>query len=164
MVVLAGGNHVRYGYGIPRRVYRRLPTSYVLVGSREIVVPKEKQDKIMDVDLPRFPMVPYEYMLYTEYESLPGEKVKLGVRMSDASGKVVVESVVPGSTADNAGIKAGDVILKLGEAEIKDNFDLVYEVSQKSVGDKVDILVERDEATTIVPTEFKALPTDHHMK
>ena len=161
MVVLAGGNHVRYGYGIPRRVYRRLPTSYVLVGSREIVVPEEKQAKIMDVDLPTFPMVPYDYVQYTEYESLPGERAKLGVRMSDESGKVVVEGVVPGSTADNAGVKEGDIIIKLGEAVIKDNFDLVYEVSQKSVGDKVKLEVERKEQSITVLVEFTLLPQKH---
>ncbi len=105
MVVMAGGNHIRYGFGIPRRVYRRLPTSYILIGSREIAIPAEKQDKLMNVDMPGFPMPPYDYLLYTEYESLPGERVKLGVRMKEAEGKVVVEGVVPNSTADKAGVQ-----------------------------------------------------------
>ncbi|HKL49239.1 MAG TPA: ChaN family lipoprotein, partial [Desulfuromonadales bacterium] len=45
MVVMAGGNHIRFGYGIPRRVFRRLPTSYAMVGSREIDIPEDKQDR-----------------------------------------------------------------------------------------------------------------------
>ncbi|MEE8321017.1 MAG: ChaN family lipoprotein, partial [Gammaproteobacteria bacterium] len=38
MVVVAGGNHIRYGFGIPRAVFRRLPASYVLIGTRAIVI------------------------------------------------------------------------------------------------------------------------------
>jgi len=158
MVVMAGGNHVRFGYGIPRRVYRRLPTSYVLVGSREIIVPEEKRDKLMDVDLPTFPMVPYDYVLYTEYESLPGERVKLGVRMSDEGGEVVVESVVPGSTADNAGVKEGDIILKLGDVDIKENFDLVYEVGQRNNGDQARLIALRNGEQVELNITFIPMP------
>jgi uncharacterized iron-regulated protein len=136
MVVMAGGNHVRYGFGIPRRVFRRLPTSYVLVGSREIVIPKEKQERLMDVELPRLPMPPYDYIVYTEYESLPSEPVKLGVRMEDADGQVVVAGVVPGSSAAQAGVAEGDVILELDGVAIADRFDLIYEVSSKTVNEK----------------------------
>ena len=32
MVIIAGGWHVEYGFGIPRRVHRRLPLPYALVG------------------------------------------------------------------------------------------------------------------------------------
>jgi uncharacterized iron-regulated protein len=49
MVVVAGSHHVRHGFGIPRRVFRRLPSSYVLVGSQEIDIPAEKQESLMDV-------------------------------------------------------------------------------------------------------------------
>ncbi|NIP50346.1 MAG: hypothetical protein GWN55_12445, partial [Phycisphaerae bacterium] len=110
MVVIAGGNHVRYGFGIPRRVYRRMPTSYVLVGIKELVVPEEKKGKLMNVVMPEFPMVPYDYVTYTEYETLPGERVKLGVRFKEADGRIMVEAVVPGSAADKAGIKEKDYI------------------------------------------------------
>jgi uncharacterized iron-regulated protein len=163
MVVMAGGNHIRYGFGIPRRVYRRLPTSYVLVGSRELVVPKEKQDKLMNVDLPRFPMAPYDYLIYTEYESLPGERVKLGVRMKEEDGKVIVEAVVPNSTADKAGVLAGDTIISLGGVLILDSFDLVYEVNQRVSGEQSTLVVERDGEQFELDSTFNPLPkTGNH--
>jgi C-terminal processing protease CtpA/Prc len=163
MVVMAGGNHIRYGFGIPRRVYRRLPTSYVLVGSRELVVPKEKQDKLMNVDLPRFPMTPYDYLIYTEYESLPGERVKLGVRMKEEDGKVIVEAVVPNSTADKAGVLAGDTIISLGGVLILDSFDLVYEVNQRVSGEQSTLVVERDGEQFELDSTFNPLPkTGNH--
>ena len=162
MVVLAGGNHVRFGFGIPRRVYRRLPTSYLLVGSRELVVPKEKQDRLMDVDMPRFPMVPYDYMAYTEYESLPGERVKLGVRMKEEDGKVIVEAVVPDSTADKAGVLAGDVIVSLDEVLISDSFDLIYEIGGKFLGDKATLRIKRKDLEKELLLTFITLPDKPH--
>ncbi|MCK4508625.1 MAG: ChaN family lipoprotein [Desulfuromonadales bacterium] len=165
MVVMAGGNHVRYGFGIPRRVYRRLPTSYLLIGSREIVIPEEKQDKLMNVDMPRFPMPPYDYQVYTEYESLPGERVKLGVRMKEEDGKVIVEAVVPNSTADEAGVLAEDIILSLNEILIEDSFDLVYEVNQRVSGDQVTLAIERDGEQLELDVTFIPLPKpDAHGK
>jgi uncharacterized iron-regulated protein len=163
MVVLAGGNHVRYGFGIPRRVYRRLPTSYMLVGVRELVIPNEKQGKLMDVKMPRFPMPSYDYLAFTEYESLPGERVKLGVRMKEEDGKVVVEGVVPGSTADQAGVVEGDVIVSMGDAIIADSFDLIYEVQQRISGDQTTLVVERESEKIKLDVTFAPLPkTDGH--
>lgn len=165
MVVMAGGNHIRFGFGIPRRVYRRLPTSYLLVGSREIVIPEEKQDKLMNVELPRFPMPPYDYLAYTEYESLPGERVKLGVRMKEEEGKVVVEAVVPNSPAEEAGVLNGDVIISLDKVLIEDNFDLVYEVQQHVSGDQATLVVERQGEQIRLEVTFAPLPkTNDHGK
>ena len=163
MVVLAGGNHVRYGFGIPRRVYRRLPTSYMLVGSRELVIPNKKQGKLMDVKMPRFPMPSYDYLAFTEYESLPGERVKLGVRMKEEDGKVVVEGVVPGSAADQSGLLAGDIIVSMGEVVIADSFDLIYEVNQRVSGDQAALIVEREGEQINLDVTFAPLPKiDEH--
>jgi uncharacterized iron-regulated protein len=158
MVVLAGGNHVRYGFGIPRRVFRRLPTSYALVGSREVVVPKDKEERYMDVDIPGFPMPPYDYLVGIVYESLPVDKVKLGVRMEEQEGKVVVKEVVAGSAADQAGVQAGDVILAIDQEPVSENFDLIYAVGQKSKGDKGTLEVERAGARLTLAVEFQPLP------
>jgi len=158
MVVMAGGNHVRYGFGIPRRVFRRLPTSYQTVGVHEVSVPPEKQDRLMDVTLPIFPMVAYNYLAYVDYESLPGKRVKLGVRFKEDDGRVVVERVVEGSTAGQTGVLAGDILLKLGDAEIKDAFDLVYEVSQHLEGDSSTLTLERNGAEMVLPLTFVPLP------
>jgi uncharacterized iron-regulated protein len=164
MVVLAGGNHVRYGFGIPRRVFRRLPTSYVLIGNHEVNIPADKQDRQMNVNMPHFPMPPYDYVVYTAYEDLPGERVKLGVRMEDAQGKVVVTDVVPGSTADKAGVLAGDVILTLGGEPIAEDFDLVYAVGQKVKGDKAVLEVERGGEKLKFDLDFQPLPPMEHPK
>jgi uncharacterized iron-regulated protein len=163
MVVVAGGNHVKFGFGIPRRTYRRLQTSYVLVGNQELVVPPEKQGNMMDVVMPQFPMVPYDYVIYTEYESLPDDQVKLGVSMKENGGKVIVEVVVPGSSADKAGVLAGDIIIALNNIAIEDNFDLIYEVNQRLSGDLATLTVERNGQKMDLEVTFAPLPkTDSH--
>ena len=158
MVVIAGGYHVRHGFGIPRRVYRRMPTSYVLVGSTELVVPADLQHKLMDVVLPTFPMVPYDYLEYTEYEKLPGERVKLGVRMYEEDGKVIVEAVVPDSAAAIAGVEKGDIIVALDETPIEENFDLIYAVNQHVSGDRSKLVIERGGERLELDVTFIPLP------
>lgn len=165
MVVVAGGNHVRYGFGIPRRVFRRLPTSYALVGSRELSVPEERQDRLMDVNIPEFPMPPYHYLAYTEYEIHDADAVKLGVMLGEDDSKVTIGPVLPGSNAEKAGLQEGDVILQIGAQEIAESFDLIYAIKQLSAGDQATLLIERSGEEIEVPVVFeKSPPMEHHGK
>jgi hypothetical protein len=143
LVVVAGGNHVRYGFGIPRRVFRRLPTSYALVGTREILIPEEKQESLMDVETPDFPMRPFDFILHCAYESLEKKEVKLGVLLGTDTGQVAVEGVVPESNAEAAGLQKGDLLLAIDGETIGDNFDLIYAVKQKRPGDRGVLLIDR---------------------
>ncbi|TLM65659.1 MAG: PDZ domain-containing protein [Deltaproteobacteria bacterium] len=158
MVVVAGGNHVRHGFGIPRRVFRRAPASYVLIGNQELAIPADKQDRLMNVEVPRFPMVPYDYLVFTAYEDLPGERVKLGVRMEEKDGRVVVQEVIAGSTADRAGVKNGDVLRALDNEPVTESFDVVYAVGLRKTGDKGILEVERDGGTLKLSLDFQPLP------
>lgn len=67
------------------------------------------------------------------------------------TGAVVVE-VVANSNADNAGLKAGDVIIKYNNIDIQDYRYLKYYLYKSKVGDKVSITYIRDgkEKTTEV--------------
>lgn len=164
MMVMAGGDHIQYGFGIPRRVFRRLPTSYVLIGSREIVIPKDMRDRLMNIHPPQFPMVPYDFVQFTRYEKLPGERVALGVLLGEKKGKVVLEGVLPGSSAAAAGLKKGDVLLSMDGAPIQEEFDVIYAVKQKKVGDRSSLVVERDGRKKTVEVTFKKLPPHDHGK
>lgn len=145
MMVVAGGNHVSYGFGIPRRVFRRLPTSYLTIGGHEIVISAEKQKEFMDVDLPENPMVSFDFLAYLAYEELPKSTVLLGVifEPGPAGRGLLVNQVVPGSNAERAGVKQGDLLLSLDGESLADSFDLVYAVKQKRIGDKSTLQMER---------------------
>lgn len=162
MVVVAGGNHIRNGFGIPRRVFRRLPTSYVLVGSKEIVIPKERQDRLMNVQIPAFPMPPFDYQVYTKYEIHDTGKVKLGVMLGEDEGKVTVGGVAPNSNAERAGLQQGDVILRIGDQQVKESFDLVYEINQLKPGAERTLGIERDGKPLEMKVVFeKSVPHKH---
>jgi uncharacterized iron-regulated protein len=144
MMVMAGGNHIRFGFGIPRRVFRRLPTTYTLVGSKEIVIPEEKQKQLMDVEIPGFPMPPYDFVVFTAYESLEKQKVRLGVMLQEKDGSVQVAKVLPGSVAEKSGVQAGDVLVSFDGEPVKDSLDVIYAVNEKQTGDRAVLEIARD--------------------
>ncbi len=157
LMVIAGGNHVNYGFGIPRRAFRRLPASYTLIGGQEINIPPDMQDKLMNVELPEFPMVPYDFIAYLAYEKLP-EEVHLGVMAETAPGGrgVVVRHVMPGSSGEHAGLKEGDILLALDGAPLTDSFDLIYAIKQKHSGDYAILQVDRKGKMLKLKVLFKA--------
>lgn len=145
LLVLAGGNHVRNGFGLPRRVFRSLPLSYTLIGSEELEVSEDKRKAAyMDVALPNFPMPAYDYLVYTRYEELEKrEEVKLGVTLEEKDGRVIVAAVLPESVAALAGVKVGDVLLALDGEKIVEYFDLIYALKEKTIGAQGVLTVDR---------------------
>jgi S1-C subfamily serine protease len=108
--------------------------------------------------MPLFPMVPYDYTVFTAYEDLPGERVKLGIRMENKEGKVVVQDVIPGSTADKGGVKVGDFILVFDGEAIVESFDLVYAVGLRKKGDRALLEVERSGEKLKLDLDLQPLP------
>jgi len=146
LLVLAGGNHIAYGFGIPRRVFRSLPVSYTLIGNEELEVSEaKKKEAFMDVTQPRFPMPPYDYLVYSRYEELDLTKeVKLGIAFEERAGTLVVSGIFADSSAAHAGVQIGDVLRKLDGADLSDSFDLIYWLKEKKAGDSGTLLVERE--------------------
>jgi len=154
LLVMAGGNHIRYGFGIPRRVFRRIPVNYVLVGSKEIVIPEELQDRFMDVEPPAYPMVPYDFLLYTEYEIAPEEPPKIGVLLDEADHRVTIRKVLPGSPGEEAGLQDQDVIVSLDGEPVEELFDVIYAVHQKQWGGRIQVEIEREGRAETVEVHF----------
>ncbi len=163
LLVVAGGNHVSEGFGIPRRAFRRLPASYVLIGGQEINISADKQDRLMNVVIPEFPMVPYDFLAYFAYEDLPKTGVTLGVMIEPVpSGRgLAIKEVMPGSNAERAGLQPGDLLLAIDGGALADNYDLVYVVKQKHPGDHGTLQVERQGKAQVVDVLFQATGKDH---
>ncbi|KXK62922.1 peptidase S1 [Micromonospora rosaria] len=77
-----------------------------------------------------------------------GEKVShasLGVSVAEAqNGGALVASVLPGSAAEQAGLRQGDVITRFGDTTVNDSSDLVGAVQARKVGDRVEVRYQRD--------------------
>lgn len=142
MVVFAGGFHVNYGFGIPRRLFRRLQEPYKIVIPYAKGSPEEK--KMIGVKLPDLPLLLSDYVWVVRYRELESRKVLLGVQVEPSRPGVRILSVSPASTADEAGIKVGDIIVSFDEKEINEPFDLIYAVQQKKVGERVKIRIIRE--------------------
>lgn len=146
LVVFAGGNHVRYGIGIPRRLHRRLPDAYAIVSPTVLNFPKEKEEKLMDVDVPLLPLREADILWAVGYTDLEGEIIRMGVGIMDSEkGGVAVTEVFPGSVAQKAGVLAGDVLTELDGVAIKETFDLTFELMKKKKGAPGKLRLKRGE-------------------
>jgi putative serine protease PepD len=71
----------------------------------------------------------------------------------------IVAQVVPGSPADDAGLKRGDVITKFGDEDVSSAEDLVSAVRAKHPGDKVEVTFKRGEDEHKVTLTLGSKPT-----
>ena len=126
LVVLAGIGHLEDGTGIPQRVTRRVPVK----GS--IVLPADSVDVRPGVS---------DFLLYPEDAKLPPTG-RMGIILV-ADKKAVVEGVLPGSPAEQAGLEKGDVVLSLNGVSTEMLADFRIFLVDKKPGDKLDIVVRR---------------------
>ncbi len=144
VMVVAGGNHIRFGFGIPRRLFRRHPVTYVLIGSEELDIPADKQDRLMNIKTPDYPLLPYHFMTFTAYEDLENPGVKLGVLLDQIDAGLQIKEVIADSIAQRNDLQVGDILTQIDAQPIKQLFDLIYELQQKKPGDTIYLTLERN--------------------
>ncbi len=83
---------------------------------------------------------------FFDMDAASDNKPMLGVntKPSEKNDGALVESVVPRSPAEKFGLKAGDIITRVGDRNIYNPSDLVDAIGSYNPGDKVDITFERD--------------------
>lgn len=128
MVILAGGGHLNYGYGIPDRLQRRLKVSASIVLNGMHHEPKpELADYVL---LPRPLALP------------PG--ARLGVFLDTREkGRVLVNGFAKDSPARSAGLHDQDRILMVAGQQTASLADLKFALLDKKPGDKVGVKVSR---------------------
>ena len=68
----------------------------------------------------------------------------IGVQVKVEDGKIIVVSTIEKGPAEKAGIKANDVILKVGDFKAENLEDTVKEIVKHKPGDKLKVTVERE--------------------
>jgi uncharacterized iron-regulated protein len=172
MVVIAGGFHVRHGLGVPRKALRRAAWPYVIVLPTELSIPEAlKAELTMDVDPPEIPLLAGDFAWMVPYEDVTAKKVKLGVMMRADAGTVLIDKVLPGSPAEQVGLKAGDVFVSLDDFPVKEQGDVILVIGGKKPGDWVKVRVRREGEEMIfaplltIPPELPVqMPAQHPAK
>jgi uncharacterized iron-regulated protein len=162
MVVLSGGGHINYGYGIPKRVFRRLslpyttilPISPAITSNKKLA--KEKGVKLLDVDLPTAPLYLADFVWATGYARIEEKRPKLGVQISDREGSVKVTGVTSGSAAVRGGIREGDIVESFDGQPISEISDLIYLVRVKEFGEEAVLGIERNGTSLSIKVKFMA--------
>lgn len=152
MVTLTGSGHVEYGFGIPKKVIRRMPMPYVILAPTEIEVPPEKQ--MPDVRLPELPLYPADFIWWIPYEDLEARKIRLGVGVAERDGILVVSQVEAGSPAERAGMLPGDEIAAVAGQPVRSATTLVHWVVTQSPGASAIVTVRRAGAPLELSVEF----------
>jgi len=107
MVTITGGWHVKYGFGLPKKVVRRLPMAYAIVLPEEISTPEQQEGRLMRVDLPEVPLLPAHFLWYVPYNNISEKRVRMGIRMEESEGRLLVESIVPDPPRRRPGSRRG---------------------------------------------------------
>src|SRR5919197_3785600 len=88
--------------------------------------------------------------------SRPYLGVSTGERSSGSG--AAVRTVVPGGPADHAGLRAGDVILRVGDKPIEDPGDVAEAIFDRRAGDRVALTIERDGTQRTVQVTLGSQP------
>jgi aminopeptidase YwaD len=75
-----------------------------------------------------------------------GFRVYLGTvpNYSDQSDGMKLDGVRPGSPAERAGLRAGDLVLRLGKTTVKNVYDYTYALGELRAGEEVEIVIRRE--------------------
>jgi uncharacterized iron-regulated protein len=127
MVVLAGMGHIGWGYGIPNRVYRLNGRDYAMLINSNIETIEEGMA---------------DYVLFPERLEAPKAPV-LGVILKEVDGVVDIAEVRPGTAAEEAGLKKGDVLVSVDGLDIGEIADIKIALFDHKAGDTIEVKVLR---------------------
>jgi membrane-associated protease RseP (regulator of RpoE activity) len=125
MVVLAGGGHLIFGSGIPKRAFRRNGLDYAILLNDESV-----ERKIAD------------FLLFPE-PITPVKAPKLMVMLKKEGNRVKVAGFGEQSVAEKAGIRKDDLIVSLDGEKVSGIEDIQLFLFYKKPGDSVTVTVLR---------------------
>ncbi len=146
LVVLAGGFHVQYGYGIPKRAFRRVPHAYSIILPAVTEIPKELKDREMKMKSVSIPLYASDFGWKVYYKVPPPNRIRLGVFLEELEKGLKVLKVENDSNAAKMNLKKDDVLLALDGYELMDVEDLATQLQKRNFGDTVRLTIERDHA------------------
>ena len=142
LVVLSGGFHVQYGFGIPKRAYRREPHAYSIIQPTVTHIPKELKNREMEFEKVSIPLFAADYAWKVDYK-VP-DNVRLGVRLAKKNAGVVIMEVMQNTNAERAGILKGDVLLSMDGKKISLVEEVLEQLQAKNFEDSSTFQIHRN--------------------
>ena len=150
-----------YGFGLPKKIVRRFPMAYAIVLPVELSTPEQKEGRMMETEVPDIPMLPADFAWYVGFESLEEKRVRMGIRMEEREGRLLVHAVAPGSPAERAGLEKGDELLAFDGLPVRESADVLYRMGEKREGDKASVTVRRAGEEKTLELTFFRMPKHH---
>lgn len=146
LVVLAGGFHVQYGYGIPKRAFRRVPHAYSIILPAVTEIPTELKDREMKMKSVSVPLYSSDFGWKVSYIVPKPNRIRLGVFLEELENGLKVLKVENGSNAERMNLQKDDVLLSLDGNELADVEDLAGQLQKHDFGDTVHLKIQRGDS------------------
>ena len=145
MVAIMGSGHLRDGHGVPQQL-RDLGVARVAVA-----LPWGSSDGCAEL---RPGVADVVFGIEDRPQPPRAERPRLGISIDSAAAGVLVRSVVPGSIAEEAGIRADDVIVRIAGQAAAAPTDVIEAVQRQAPGTWLPITVKRGEETLEIVARF----------
>jgi carboxyl-terminal processing protease len=96
----------------------------------------------------------------TKKKSTEGERGFLGIQFGGMGGEAKITGFADESPAEKAGLKEGDVIVKVQDKPIKELSDLMEVMQKTKPGDKLSVTVKRDDKDKTFTVMLGTKPKD----
>src|SRR5579859_2684327 len=96
----------------------------------------------------------------TKKKSAGEERGFLGIQFQAMDGEAKISGFADGSPAEKAGLKEGDVIVKIQDKPIKEVGDLMEVMQKTKPGEKRSVTVKRDDKEKIVTVTLGTKPKE----
>ena len=152
LLVFAGNGHVVFDFGIPKRLFRRIPIPFKTIALKEWR--KEIDEDLTFIGTPS-PLANFLWITKPTPSEKKRPRMGIVLKTEEGRGGVWIERVIPESPAEKAGLLPGDQLIAIEGKEMIRVKDIQDAVSQKGWGKDINIIIlrkgVREEMTVKLP-------------
>jgi uncharacterized iron-regulated protein len=142
ILVLAGNGHIAFGFGIPKRLHRRVSLPYQTVLLKEW---RKGMDEDYFFSQTTRPLA--DFLWITQPGPPEKKRPRIGIDLKEMEDpkRVWIERIMPESPAEKAGLLPGDQFVSIDGKEVQSLKDIHDAVAHKGWGNEIVIIILREE-------------------
>jgi uncharacterized iron-regulated protein len=155
VLVVAGSSHIAFGFGIPKRLSRRVPIEIVTV-----ILKQWRTEMDGDLNFSGMASSLADFIWITRPNPPEVKRPRIGVLLQkkDGSGGLWIERVLPESPAEKAGLASGDRIVAVEGTETEEVAEIHRILTEKGWGSEVRFIILRDGTRKEIKVILPAAP------